>query len=394
LTASDIARARAALPAVQARLELNAGTKGLTAAPVIEALNELTLQAELDGFTGYSIVQQKADAARARLAHLLGAEDDELAFTENASHSLNVAAMSLRWDDLRPAPGVPVDVLISDHEYPTTNLLFHYLEQVGRARLVRFRLSADIEEVIASLDAQVTDETRLVVASHVDCNTGLRADAKAICAWCRKRSLISYIDGAQALGQFPVDLHDMGCDLYVTNGHKWLFGPNGVGLLYIRRGFVEQMEPPIIGLGTIHFDLPVRWTDGTRRFELTATRTAQVFAAMDAALDWLEGFGWSAIEARQKALTAWVKGRIQEMPDYFRLICPLEWERSSALATVQIPGKSGQEIGEFCARMLTEGRAFLRPVPEFDGLRLSMAYYNIESEYERLFGMLRDFTKA
>jgi selenocysteine lyase/cysteine desulfurase len=394
LTDTDIARARAALPALQSRLELNAGTKGLTAAPVVEALNALTREAELDGFAGYTAVQQRADATRARIARLLGADDDELAFTGNATHSLNVAAMSLRWDDLRPAPGKPVDVLISDHEYPTTNMLFHYMEQIGRARLIRFRLSANAEEMLTSLNANDTDETRLVVASHVDCNTGLRANVKAVCSWCRKRGLISYIDGAQAVGQFPTDLHDLGCDLYVTNGHKWLFGPNGVGLLYVRREFIERMEPPIVGYGTIHFDLPVRWTEGARRFELLATRPAQVFAAMDAALGWLEGFGWSAIEARQRALTEWVKGRIQEMPDRFRLICPPDWGRSSALATFQIRGKSGPEIGEFCGRMFTEGRAFLRPVPEFDGLRLSMAYYNLEAEYEQLFQMLREFTAA
>jgi len=273
-------------------------------------------------------------------------------------------------------------------------MLFHYLEQIGKARLIRFLLAADTSEMLASLNANVTDETLLVVASHVDCNTGLRADVKALCSWCRERGLISYIDGAQAAGQFPIDLHAIGCDLYITNGHKWLFGPNGVGLLYVRREFIEQMEPPVVGAGTVDFTLPVRWIEGARRFELAATRPAQVFAAMDAALDWLEGFGWPAIEDRQRKLTVWIKARLQEMPDRFKLISPLEWENSSALVTIQIPGKSGEDIAQFCGRMISEGRAFLRPVHEFDSLRLSMAYYNTEAEYERLFEMLHDFAAA
>jgi selenocysteine lyase/cysteine desulfurase len=281
-----------------------------------------------------------------------------------------------------------VDVLISDHEYPTTNMLFHYLEQIGMVRLIRYVLSAEISETIAGLNATVTEETRVVVASHVDCNTGLRADVAAISTWCRENGLISYIDGAQAIGQFPIDLHAIGCDLYISNGHKWLFGPSGVGLLYVRKGFEEQMVPPQVGAGTVTYQLPVTWTTGANRFELVATRPAQVYAAMDTALDWLESFGLERIEARQRELTAWLKARILEMPDRFTLITPLEWEKSSALATIKIAGMNGEDIGRFCGDMLTQGHAFLRPVPEFDGLRLSMAYYNVPDEYEQFFQLL------
>lgn len=390
MTDAEIARARAAVPVLSEMLYLNTGTKGVTALPVIESLAALTRRAEVGGFVGYLDVQAQATRARSRLAHLLGAHEDEIAFTGNASHSLNTAAMGLRWDALRPsAPGRPVDVLISDHEYPTTNMLFQYLEQTGRARLIRYRLSQDAGETRGSLEANVTDETRIVVASHVDCNTGLRADVGAISAWCRSRGLISFIDGAQAAGQFPVDLHQIGCDLYITNGHKWLYGPNGVGLLYVRRGFEAHLEPPMVGLGTVHYDRPpVEWTPGAARYELTATQPAQVFAAMNAALDWHESFGPGVIEQRQRTLSEHVKARLLEMPDRYRLMTPLAWEESSTLATFQIRGRSGREIEAFVARMLTEGRAFLRSVPEFDALRLSMAYYNIEDEYERFFRLL------
>lgn len=390
LTDAEIARARAAIPVLSRRLELNTGTKGLTPVPVIEAMNELSRQNDLDSYTGYLEVQRKACEARNRLAYLLGTDEDELAFTDNASHSLNIAAMGLRWEAMRPAPGRPVDVLISDHEYPTTNMIFHYLEQVGKVRLIRFRLSADTAEMMESLESVATDESKVLVASHVDCNTGLRADVTTLSQWCRARGVISYIDGAQAVGQFPIDIHAIGCDLYISNGHKWLYGPSGVGLLYVRRGFEEKLEPLQIGSGTIVFGLPVQWTPGANRFELTATRPANVYAAMDTALNWLESFGLDRIEARQRELTAWVKERIGEMADRFRLIVPGEWENSSALATIQIHGKTGTEIAEFCGKMLRDGRAFLRPVPEFDGLRLSMAYYNIPDEYEQFFQLVEE----
>jgi selenocysteine lyase/cysteine desulfurase len=391
MDANDIARARNAIPILSKTLYLNTGTSGLPAAPVVEKLVELTRYSELGGLAAYYDVSEQAAKARNRLAHFIGAAEDELAFTYNASHSLN-AAMWLRWDDLRPAPGQPVDVLISDHEYPTTDIIFQYLEQVGKARLIRYKLGACAEEVIESLNANVTGATRLLVASHVDCNTGLRADVKAISAWCRSRGIISYIDGAQAVGQFAIDLHDIGCDLYISNGHKWLCGPNGVGLLYARKDFLEQLDPPMVGSGTVVWERPIKWVDAATRFELQATRPVQVFAAMNAAMDWYESFGLPSLEARMRELSGYFKRRVLEQPERYELICPLPWEESSAMASIRFRGKTMQDVGEFTGRMFNEGKAVLRPVSEpFTAIRMSMAYYNIEDEYEQFFRLCEDY---
>ncbi len=389
MTPAEIMRIRAAIPVLQETLYLNTGTSGLPAMPVVDSLLELTRFSELGGLPAYHEVQAQATQARDRLARFLGADPSEVAFTRNATDSLNIA-FSLPWEQWRPSPGQPVDVLISDHEYPTCNMIFHYLEQTGRANLIRYALSADTEEMIASLNHHVTDGTKLVVASHVCCNTGLRADVQAVSLWAKERGIISYIDGAQAAGQFPIDLHEIGCDLYITNGHKWLYGPNGVGLLFVKQGFEEHLEPATVGSGTIIFDIPVKWTDGAHRFDLTATRPVQALAAMNAALDWFEKVGVSAIEARQRQLADYVKERILSEEDRYRLICPLSWEQSSSMATFQIRGKTGDEIAAFCHQMFVERKAVLRPVPEFDGIRLSMAYYNVEEEYERFFRLLED----
>jgi selenocysteine lyase/cysteine desulfurase len=387
MNATEIARARNAIPILSQTLYLNTGTSGLPAQPVIDKLLELTRTCELGGLPAYHEISEQAVQARNRLAAFLGANVDELAFTYNATHSLN-AAMWLRWDALRPAPGTPVDVLISDHEYPTTNMIFRYLEQIGKARLIHYRLSADTAEMLESVNAQATDATRVLVASHVDCNTGLRADVKALSAWCRARGVISYIDGAQAVGQFPIDLHNIGCDLYLSNGHKWLYGPNGVGLLYVRKDFLEQLDPPMVGAGTVNWGMPITFVDAASRFELAATRPVQVFAAINAVLDWYESFGMPAIEGRMRELSDYFKRRVLEQPERYTLICPLPWEQSSAMASIQFKGKSIEDVGEFCGRMFQQRKAILRPVGEgFDAIRMSMAYYNIEDEYERFFDL-------
>ena len=110
MNTNDIARARSAIPFLSQTLYLNTGTSGLSAQPVVEKLLELTRYSELGGLPAYYEVSQQAIQARNRLAKFLGAADDELAFTWNASHSLNVA-MWLRWDAMRTAADKPVDVL-------------------------------------------------------------------------------------------------------------------------------------------------------------------------------------------------------------------------------------------------------------------------------------------
>lgn len=385
MDANDIARARNAIPILSKTLYLNTGTSGLPATPVIEKLVELTRYSELGGLASYYEVSEQAAQARNRVARFIGAAEDELAFTYNASHSLN-AAMWLRWDAMRPALGQPVDVLISDHEYPTTDMIFQYLEQVGKARLIRYKLSACTDEVIESLNANATAAARVLVASHVDCNTGLRADVKAISAWCRKRGIVSYIDGAQAVGQFAIDMHDIGCDIYISNGHKWLCGPNGIGLLYVRKDFLEHLDPPMVGAGTVLWDRPIKWVDAATRFELQATRPVQVFAAMNATMDWYESFGLAKLESRMRELSGYFKRRVLEQPERYTLICPLPWEQSSAMASIQFCGKTMTEVGEFAGHMFREGKAVLRPVGEpFAAIRMSMAYYNVEDEYEQFF---------
>ena len=383
----NIEAIRAGMPALTESLQVNSGTKGICAAPVVEALLENTRRVEYGGYLGYCEMQEKAARAKIRLARFFGCEESELAFTGNASVSLNVA-LSLPWE--RWGGGAPIDVLISDHEYPTTNMVFGYLEKIGKARLIRYVLSEDTEVVRASLEQNITPGTKLLVASHVCCNTGLRTDAQALAAWAQNHGIVSFIDGAQAAGQFPIDLHALGCDLYITNGHKWLFGPNGVGLLYVKSGFESELTPTMVGMGTMDFSQHGAWSAGAHRFELTATRPAQVLATMHAALDWLERLGLENIWARQKSLTAYVKKRVLEMPERFTLLTPWEFEKSSALASVKITDKTGDQIGAFAAKMLQEKRAFLRPVPEFDALRLSMAYYNTEEDFERAFEMLKE----
>jgi selenocysteine lyase/cysteine desulfurase len=129
---------------------------------------------------------------------------------------------------------------------------------------------------------------------------------------------------------------------------------------------------------------------GAHRFELMATRPAQTFATMHAALDVIADLGLERIRERQELLSAYIKKRVLEQTNRFELLSPLTFDASSALVSIRINGVTGAEINAFAGKVLDEKRAFLRPVPEFDALRISAAYYNIEDDYERLWDLLAE----
>ena len=128
-------------------LQVNAGTKGICHPKTTAAFLDWTRRVEDGGYEGYIAAQEAALSARERLATFCNAKPTEIAFTGNATVSLNIA-MDLpwhRWD-------APVDVLISDHEYPATNMVFGYLQQRGKIRIVRYCLSTDSKTLIENLE--------------------------------------------------------------------------------------------------------------------------------------------------------------------------------------------------------------------------------------------------
>ncbi len=92
----------------------------------------------------------------------------------------------------------------------------------------------------------VTDKTKVLVLSHVTCTTGMILPVKKIANYCKKKGIISCIDGAQAVGMIPVNITDINPDFYVTSGHKWLFGSKGTGILYINEYFLKNKTYTLI----------------------------------------------------------------------------------------------------------------------------------------------------
>ena len=370
----DIQAARRERPALADMIYLNTGTSGIVAEPIIDALLENTRFAERHGHRGYEPQKEKIEASRAILASFLGAEPDEIGFAVNATEAVNWVAASFRFQ-----PGD--EVLISLAEHPSMNLPWSYQQDQGRVRLRWFDVSHDPAETLQNIQDGISPRTRMIALSHVERHHGVRVPAAEICDLARSAGLVVLLDGAQSVGQFPVDLHALNVDFYAANCHKWLCGPNGTGVLYCRSDRLHLLQQAHLGPGSNQtWDRTggVVLTNKTDRFEY-GTRSFGVAATIGDAVKAFLAIGPDAIEARLRFLSAHVRDHIADRG--WHLTSPPEWDRGSALVSFNIPDVDGREL----TRELQASVGTWLSSNTGDGIRFSPHYYNTEDEIDRAF---------
>ena len=139
---------------------------------------------------------EKVEATRKRIAALIGAEADEIAFTRNATDGINLVLAGIDWQ-----PGD--ELIITDEEHEAVNHPSLYLKKTKGIVVKRLPVSPQDDVMLARLEEAVTDRTRLLIMSLVSCETGTRLPAKAISAWAAERGILTLFDGAQVSGALP-----------------------------------------------------------------------------------------------------------------------------------------------------------------------------------------------
>ncbi len=377
----DMSRVRADYPILADVTYLNLGTYGIMPASAYRNFESLLSDFEQKGVANTVNVNGKANTTRERIAHLLGASPKEIAFTRNATDGINLVLAGLTWQ-----AGDEVITTTEEHEAMNHPLLF--LQATRHIVVKRVEVSPDPAVMLERIESQVTPRTRLIGMSHVTCETGTRLPAKEICAWAAAHSVPSLFDGAQALGAFPIDVRDLGCDYYTSNGHKWLCGPKGTGVFYSRLDKLVQLVPAHVGAGSlawvdIHTSEVELWNSGLR-FEY-GTRAWALYAGLGCSLDWFDSLGWGSVYGHIASLSDYAKKRILEQ-SYLQLLSPRRFDDSSGLVSFKVRGNVSFEIG----RALREKhKIVVRLVPHYNAIRISTAHFNNEDDVDRLLSALK-----
>jgi isopenicillin-N epimerase len=312
------------------------------------------------------------DGARADLADYLGCSGQDLAFVQNATTGVNLAARSL---DLRPGD----EVLATDLEYGACDLAWEWICGCTGARYVRVPIPLPLRdpgELVDALFAAASERTRVVYVSHVTSSTALVLPLEEIVGRARAVGLVTIVDGAHAPAQVPLDISALGADFYSGNCHKWLCAPKGAGFLHVQPEHQERVDAAIVSWG---------YAEGrtfSQRIESQGTRDPAAWLTVPDAIRFQREREWDDVRDRCRQV---VQAARRELCDLFGTE-PLAPETMVAqMAAVRLPCSAPDLSNKLFERHRVE-----IPVggAENDLLRLSVAGYTTREEIERLLAAL------
>jgi len=197
-----------------------------------------TEEQERDGVVGWPAREQRLEAIRDRVARLLNADRDEIAFISSTTHGIGLIAEGYPW---RPGD----NVVTAAEEYPSN--IYPWMNLAGRGVDLRLVPSREGRIWLEDLTAAIDGRTRVLAISHVEFASGFRNDLDALAELCHARGVALFVDAIQGLGPLRIDVRRTPLDFLAADGHKWLLGPEGAGLLYVRRDWIDRLRP--IGVG-------------------------------------------------------------------------------------------------------------------------------------------------
>ena len=355
----------------------NTGTLGASPRQVVDALangtrwleSELAawpyFQADGEPLTGYQPLVELRTAA----AKLLGVNVDELAITQNATMGMSFVANGL---DLAAGD----EVLSTDHEHVGGITCWRLRAKRHGVVVKELSLSPALAggpEAIVKLFADaITPKTRVLSFSHITSGLGILLPARELCALARERGIFSVVDGAQAVGQIPVNVAALGCDAYAASPHKWLMAPKGTGLLYVRRQSQERVWTTLASTA---------WDDrekGAFRFMQYGTGAVPVADGLRAALLFVEGLGIERIARWDATLTKRLRDGLLRIPKA-RLSSPADPRLSTAITTFRIEGQTARALQD----ALWAKQVRVRAQSDERGVRLSAHLYVSPADIDR-----------
>jgi selenocysteine lyase/cysteine desulfurase len=392
----ELDRLRAETPGCAHRIHFNNAGAGLMPAPVLEAMKDyLELEAELGG---YEAADARAEAIQdfyAATAHLLGCEARNVAFATNATDAFARAVSSI--------PFGPGDLILTTRDdYISNQIAFLSL---------RKRLGVEVVHApnlpVGGVDVEAMERLmqerrpRLVAVTHIPTNSGLVQPAAEIGRRCRELELLYLVDACQSVGQYAIDVEQLGCDFLSATGRKFLRGPRGSGFLYVSdRALAAGYEPLFIdmrGARWVGFE-QYEQVETAARFEDWEFSYATVLGAA-AAARYALAVGIDAIADRTPALGGTLRERLAEI-DGVRVLD--RGPELCAIVTFTLEGWKSGDLSHELRRRRINSSVSAREHALYDFaekdveacVRLSPHYYNTEQEVDEVVHALRELAIA
>jgi isopenicillin-N epimerase len=225
------------------------------------------------------------------LAAYVGCDKDNLVYVTNPSYAVNAVAKSF---NLKAGD----EVLTTDLEYGACDKTWEYYCQKAGAKYVRQPITLPLqskEQFVEDFFKGVSPNTKLIFISHITSSTALRLPVEEICAKAKNLGILSFVDGAHAPGQIPLNLQKMDADFYTGACHKWMMTPKGSSFFYVRKELQHLIDPLIVSWGyKALFPSPSPFLD---YHQMNGTRDYSAFLTIPAAIDFMQQHNWENVAA-------------------------------------------------------------------------------------------------
>ncbi len=380
----DIARIRADTPFCEQRIHLHNSGSSLMPLPVFDATRQhLERDYRMGGYEAAAAARDDIAMFYDESARMFGCDSSEIAFMENATAAWNAVfygfARTLRAGDR---------ILTANAEYASNYIAYLQIARQTGCDIVAVPDDAAGQIDVRVLESMIDERVKLISITHVPTNGGLVNPAAAVGAVARRHRIPYLLDACQSAGQMPLDVDGIGCDAMSMTGRKYLRGPRGTGILYVRESAMDQLPPATLDLWG------ASWTSagcfelqaGARRYENFENNVAgQV--GLGVALRYANDLGLDTIFDRIRQLGTYVRGRLSRIDgvtvrDKGRVQCGIvtfTHDRVDATTIREGMAAAGINVG-------TSGAASTRLDMEQRGIdvlvRCALHYFNTEAELD------------
>ncbi|TES91799.1 MAG: aminotransferase class V-fold PLP-dependent enzyme [Candidatus Cloacimonadota bacterium] len=360
---------RRLFPITKEKIYLNHASSGPLTTRARNAMEELLDVYQNESDITKEMLEDAEEETRELAARLLGADTDEIALVKNTSQGLIIPIIALNWEK-------GTNVILRKGGFPAN--IYPWLYNIPQVEKRYIELKRD-EDFIEKCELAVNEKTRAITVDWVDFLTGARVGIEKLGDFCQRRNILLFVDGIQGLGAMKVNLSEIKVDFFSSGTGKWLFGPQGIGIMYISRRAIDRLK--LINTGW----LSVCWEDFHDFLELPPVKNSAAryeegtpnllgISGLREHLKLILEIGQEEIEKRILSFRETLIDRLREKG--CEILSPLSQEKGSGIVTFKPVNTNCEEFFD----RLTEKKIIVSHRRGW--IRVSPHFYNTEEEIE------------